>query len=79
MGQPLEKSVSPNLKAYVPDQPQIAAIDKVSGETKDIVKTVIYTAIQQPKQTPKQTVMKTPKHTPKQAPSVPQTAVAHQL
>lgn len=78
------KVVSPNLKAYVPDQPQIAAIDKVSGETKDIVKTVIYTAIQQPKQTPKQTVMKTPKqtviktpkHTPKQAPSVPQTAVA---
>lgn len=41
-GTSFEKVTSPSLKNYTPDVPQVAAIDKVSGETKDIVKTVIY-------------------------------------
>ena len=41
-GTSFEKVTSPSLKNYKPDVPQVAAIDKVTGETKDIVKTVIY-------------------------------------
>lgn len=41
-GTSFEKVTSPSLKNYTPDVPQVAAIDKVTGETKDIVKTVIY-------------------------------------
>ena len=41
-GTSFEKVTSPSLKNYTPDVSQVAAIDKVSGETKDIVKTVIY-------------------------------------
>lgn len=43
---------SPTITGYTPDQTQIDAIDNVTGETADIVKTVIYTPDAKPNVTP---------------------------
>lgn len=51
-GTSFDKVISPSLKNYTPDEPQVAAIDKVSGETKDIVKTIVYTKVPRPVKMP---------------------------
>ena len=84
-GTSFEKVTSPSLKNYTPDVPQVAAIDKVSGETKDIVKTVIYMKVHSAVKIPMDKDKVAP-HNPSQpsesskkgqTPSVPVTAQAN--
>ncbi|MGB4792746.1 MAG: MucBP domain-containing protein [Lactococcus chungangensis] len=84
-GTSFEKVTSPSLKNYKPDVPQVAAIDKVTGETKDIVKTVIYMKVHSAVKIPMDKDKVAP-HNPSQpsesskkgqTPSVPVTAQAN--
>ncbi|GHU38335.1 hypothetical protein FACS1894193_08000 [Bacilli bacterium] len=59
-----KKVTSPELKGYTADQAEIAAIDKITGETKDIVKTVVYTAVEKPKAKPITSQPSQPAQTP---------------